>query len=165
MFSVSLGTWWLLLSFLLPGTIIFVLKIHQSLYLCGTHRSWLVVSTHPKKMWNHQPDHTGRRTQHLQPWESVIVAQARRDSASTRLPMNLAYNYAAYAGVHVVTLLTCELFWNRQRLRIHTDVHYSICAMTSAQLHNWCVNVHECNCRSIFHPALEPEYFRIPLWL
>ena len=37
--------------------------------------------------------------------------------------------------------------------------------MSSAQLHNWCVHVHESKCGSIFHPALEPKYFGVPLWL
>ena len=59
----------------------------------------------------------------------------------------------------------CELFWNRKRLRVQPEMHYSICAMSSAQLHNWCVHVHESKCGSIFHPALEPKYFGVPLWL
>ena len=59
----------------------------------------------------------------------------------------------------------CGLFWNRKRLRVQPETHYSICAMSSAQLHNWCVHVHESKWGSVFHPALEPKYFRIPLRL
>ena len=53
----------------------------------------------------------------------------------------------------------CELFWNRKRLRIHPDVHYSICAVSCAQLHDWHANAHNCKCGNDFHPALILEYF------
>jgi hypothetical protein len=50
-FSEKLGTSWLLLSFLDSWYRYSCgIKIHQSLYLCGTHRSWLVVSTQPKNI-------------------------------------------------------------------------------------------------------------------
>ena len=36
----------------------------------------------------------------------------------------------------VVWLRSCKLFWNRKRLRVQPEMHYSICAMSSAELHN-----------------------------
>ena len=49
--------------------------------------------------------HTGRQLQHLQPWVSVELAQQHlRGQAGTRL--KAVYQYEAYAGFHVIQLLT-----------------------------------------------------------
>ena len=37
------------------------------------------------------------------------------------------------------------------------EMHYSICAMSSAQLHNWCEHVHESKCGSDFHKIISWE--------
>ena len=59
----------------------------------------------------------------------------------------------------------CELFWNRKRLRIHPFVHYSICAVSCAQLHDWHANVHKCKCGNDCHPALMLAVCQTLLWL
>ena len=58
------------------------------------------------------------------------------------------------------SFLFCELFWNRKRLRINPAIHYSICAVTCAQLHDWHAYAHNCKCGNVFHPALTPQFSR-----
>jgi len=49
--------------------------------------------------------HSGRQLQHLQPWVSVELAQLQsRGQPGVRL--NATYQYEAYAGFHVIQLLT-----------------------------------------------------------
>ena len=49
--------------------------------------------------------HSGRHLQHLQPWVSVELAQQQsRGQPGVRL--NATYQYEAYAGFHVIQLLT-----------------------------------------------------------
>ena len=49
--------------------------------------------------------HSGRQLQHLQPWVSVELAQQQsRGQQGVRL--NATYQYEAYAGFHVIQLLT-----------------------------------------------------------
>ena len=49
--------------------------------------------------------HSGRQLQHLQPWVSVELAQQQsRGQPGVRL--NATYQYEAYAGFHVIQLLT-----------------------------------------------------------
>ena len=49
--------------------------------------------------------HAGRQLQHLQPWTSVELAQQQaRDQQGTELAAK--YVYEAYAGFHVIQLLT-----------------------------------------------------------
>ena len=49
--------------------------------------------------------HSGRQLQHLQPWVSVELAQLQsRGHPGVRL--NATYQYDAYAGFHVIQLLT-----------------------------------------------------------
>jgi len=49
--------------------------------------------------------HTGRQMQHLQPWVSVALAQAQAQG-QPGMQLTAAYQYEAYAGFHVLTLLT-----------------------------------------------------------
>ena len=49
--------------------------------------------------------HTGRQMQHLQPWVSVALAQAQAQG-QPGMQLTAAYQHEAYAGFHVLTLLT-----------------------------------------------------------
>jgi len=49
--------------------------------------------------------HAGRQLQHLQPWTSVVLAQ-RQEQGQPGLELVVRYGYEAFAGFHVVQLLT-----------------------------------------------------------
>ena len=49
--------------------------------------------------------HTGRQMQHLQPWVSVALAQAQ-EQGQQGMQLTATYQYEAYAGFHVLMLLT-----------------------------------------------------------
>ena len=49
--------------------------------------------------------HAGRQLQHLQPWTSVVLAQ-RQERGQPGLELVVRYGYEAFAGFHVVQLLT-----------------------------------------------------------
>ena len=59
----------------------------------------------------------------------------------------------------VLNIWNCERFWNRQRLRFDPDVHFSICAVSCAQLlwpHGFCTVVKKRKCAS---PHLELDCY------
>ena len=49
--------------------------------------------------------HSGRQMQHLQPWVSVALVQAQAHGQEG-LQLAAVYQYKAYAGFHVITLVT-----------------------------------------------------------
>ena len=49
--------------------------------------------------------HAGRQLQHLQPWTSVVLAQ-RQERGQPGVELVVRYGYEAFAGFHVVQLLT-----------------------------------------------------------
>ena len=49
--------------------------------------------------------HSGRQLQHLQPWVSVELAQ-QQSRGQPGVLLNATYQYEAYAGFHVIQLLT-----------------------------------------------------------
>ena len=79
---------------------------------------------------------------------------------------HVPYMFFAYCAC---STRTCYVFANfsgtESASEYIPEMHYSICAMSSAQLHNWCEHVHESKCGNDFHPALEPKCFRVPLKL
>jgi hypothetical protein len=60
--------------------------------------------------------HSGRQMQHLQPWESVALAQHCAQH-STGKELCLTYNFAAYAGFHAVSKQICCRFSRFARFR------------------------------------------------
>ena len=82
------------------------------------------------------------------------------------------FSFGVTFSGHILRLISfpldiciCELFWNRKRLRIHPDVHYSICAVSCAQLHDQHANVHNCKCGNDCHPALMLAVCQALLWV
>ena len=110
-----------------------------------------------------QPKNSGNISLLPNPWVA--------DSAKTTCLMFVKVRLRGFRGLETLkepslceTMVFCELFWNRKRLRIDPDIHYSICAVICAQMHDWHAYAHNCKMRKCVHPALMLTFRQPSLW-
>ena len=77
-------------------------------------------------------------------WEALVQSQVKFNRVPEKVPMKVPEKVPGVFGagfrrrlqkrfqkalVQSQVRFNCELFWNRKRLRVQPDMHYSICAM------------------------------------